>query len=500
MLRADMNPQSAKRTSTSKPKYFISNKNIFNKGAATSRPESRNRPTVDPDLTNRVLNLTNASSVERPPSSIGKGKPQKVSTGNGGAAYNKQFGLKSYLKKSTDVQQKLLMTNTGGQSLTSQVMKVPLGSSSHIHRKMPSLYLKRDYNTGSNGTYFSRQASVERGMVSVSKDSKDLTQSKHMIVKRNNFVENSNAVVTIETDRYTSGSQSRGGLRNMARYIIPGSDDQHPRATSKENAVHSLNSSVEKLKQTFLIPRITDDNLPLRDEKIKINQSSTRGTQESELTILWRDDIKLDVEAELTFISCLGQGSFAKVYEGYDKRLKQSVAVKVIDKRKILEPKRRALIQTEVNILARMKHKHIGEFFRLIEDHKRLYIVMQLCGNLTLNVFCRQFPDKRLNEEQAYALFSQIAKGVKYMHDHNVAHRDLKLTNILIDEEYTTKVIDFGFACEAGEYHKMYCGTPSYMAPEIVEKKLYNPKPTDVWSLGVILYKLLSGEYAFGGS
>ena len=121
---------------------------------------------------------------------------------------------------------------------------------------------------------------------------------------------------------------------------------------------------------------------------------------------MWREDIKVDVEKDLNFISCLGQGSFAKVYEGFDKKLKHQVAIKVIDKRKILEPKRRNLIQTEVNILARMKHNHIAEFYRLIEDHKRLYLVMQQCGSLTLNVFCRQFPDKKLNEEQAFALFS----------------------------------------------------------------------------------------------
>ena len=262
----------------------------------------------------------------------------------------------------------------------------------------------------------------------------------------------------------------------------------------------STNTSVDKLKKTFFIAqKASEDPHQMKDKHSKVNQSSTHYTADHETTILWKEDIKLNVEEELTFTSCLGQGSFAKVYEGFDKRNKMNVAIKVIDKRKVLEPKRRALIQTEISILSKMKHRNIGEFYRLIEDHKRLFIVMQLCGTLTLNHFCRQFNGKRLNEEQGYAVFSQIAKGVKYMHEHNVSHRDLKLTNILIDDEYTVKVIDFGFACEANERHKMYCGTPSYMAPEIVEKKLYFPKPTDIWSLGVVLYKLLTGEYIFGG-
>lgn len=282
----------------------------------------------------------------------------------------------------------------------------------------------------------------------------------------------------------------------------PGESGNRERIAIAQSMNTSANTSVDKLKKTFYIgqkaPQAQEDLT--KEKQSKGNQGSTNYTADHETTVLWREDIKLNVEDELTFTSCLGQGSFAKVYEGFDKKNKMNVAIKVIDKRKVLEPKRRALIQTEINILSKMKHRNIGEFYRLIEDHKRLFIVMQLCGSLTLNHFCRQFNGKRLNEEQSYAVFSQIVKGVKYMHENNVAHRDLKLTNILIDEEYTVKIIDFGFACEANERHKMYCGTPSYMAPEIVEKKLYFPKPTDVWSLGVVLFKLLSGEYIFGGT
>lgn len=367
---------------------------------------------------------------------------------------------------------------------------------------MPSLYLKKDYNTNLGSVQLSRNQSVERGVASLSKDvnnnSTNLGATQPMqptTLHKNNFLESTNKL-SPNPDRPPSTSTHR-----LSRPHLKTSTQRTRELNRVEEARVSLNSSVEKLKQTFSIPPQPVPVILARDkDKQAGGNSSTRYTSEHEITISWRDDLNADVEKEITFTSCLGQGSFAKVYEGFDKRLKQTVAIKVIDKRKILEPKRRALIQTEINLLARMKHKNITEFFRLFEDNKRVFIVMQLCGSLTLNVFCRQFPEKRLNEEQAYALFSQIAKGVKYMHDHNVAHRDLKLTNILIDNEYTVKIIDFGFACEANERHRMYCGTPSYMAPEIVEKKLYQPKPTDIWSLGVVLFKLLSGEYAFGGS
>ena len=85
------------------------------------------------------------------------------------------------------------------------------------------------------------------------------------------------------------------------------------------------------------------------------------------------------------------------------------------------------------------------------------------------------------------------------MHGMGFAHRDLKMTNILIDESLIVKIIDFGFSCSANRMHSMYCGTPSYMPPEIVQKGNYQAKPVDIWTLGCVLYKLATNEYTFGG-
>lgn len=371
--------------------------------------------------------------------------------------------------------------------------KSKLGSTAKLHKKTPSLNLKKDFSIQQyGGLQLSRQGSLERGIANLSKDS---LGSKPQIQKKNNFIEKSEPHIVKDAQRVASKPSS-----NQAKKIIVTSTDIKSRDSHSINPPANAHNSVDKLKTTLLFNKLSAEVVSIKDDKnIKVKGSSTRYTQDTETTISWSDSIRLDIETELTFNSCVGQGSFAKVYQGYDKRLQQAVAIKVIDKRKIQEQRRRQLIQTEVNILARMKHKHISDFYRIVENHKRLFIVMQLCGVNTLNVFCRKFPGKRLNEEQAHALFLQIAKSVKYMHDHNVAHRDLKLTNMLIDQDYNIQVIDFGFACEAEEYQKMYCGTPSYMAPEIVEKKLYDPRPTDMWSLGVVVFKLLSGDYAFGG-
>lgn len=431
--------------------------------------------------------------------------------------------------------QKIQFYLSGAPNQDKHLLQSPGPTASKVsHRKMPSLYLKSNYMANSPAVANSRQSSVERGVTSMSKDVNNRSNSRIIglqnVTLNNSLVTGTNLPLGV-SDRPPSTSSKRVPsqvnfkgtgtsfkvereqqlmrITSQSPSIIVNQSNQysgvHQLVKSKKSSQQALldknsnTSSVERLKKTF--DTATKASNVVQDDKefAKEHQSSTNITTDHETTILWRDDLKVNVETELTFTSCLGQGSFAKVYEGQDKRNAMAVAIKVIDKRKVTEPKRRNLIQQEISILARMKHKNIGEFYRLIEDHKRLFIVMQLCGTLTLNHFCRQFSGKRLNEEQAYAVFSQICKGVRYMHDQNVAHRDLKLTNILIDEEYTVKIIDFGFACEANERHKMYCGTPSYMAPEIVEKKLYFPKPTDIWSLGVVLFKLLTGEYSFGG-
>ncbi len=95
-------------------------------------------------------------------------------------------------------------------------------------------------------------------------------------------------------------------------------------------------------------------------------------------------------------------------------------------------------------------------------------------------------------------MFYPILSAIKYLHAKNICHRDLKLTNILVDRDHKVKIIDFGFADNTGRALHAYCGTPSYMAPEIIHKREYRGKEVDIWALGVILFKLLTGEYAFG--
>jgi serine/threonine protein kinase len=106
-------------------------------------------------------------------------------------------------------------------------------------------------------------------------------------------------------------------------------------------------------------------------------------------------------------------------------------------------------------------------------------------------------------EQEIRFLFKQLVSALAYCHSRNVAHRDIKLENILLNEEKTmVKLIDFGFStCIPNEKKvKLFCGTPSYMAPEIVSKKEYSGPPADIWALGVLLFALLCGRFPFKGA
>lgn len=393
------------------------------------------------------------------------------------------------------------------------------------HRKAPSIYLKQSFPSKGMlpGYGMSRQNSVERGVCNTSsKDNIHVSNPKiSVVIQHNNYITNNTNNTSVDNIPLAPTKEPIGNVRPSSKIGLSSkaiirnliaskksTGKETDRTNDKVDNGSFSNSSADRFRTSNYIIRNSsvekEPETPLKSSKRSIaSVDKLKPTQKyremnPSLMILWREDILFKIDEELKFLSVLGQGSFAKVYEAIDLRNNQVVAVKVVNKSKITDPKRRQLIQTEINLMAKMRCKYIGELYRIHEDHKRIYIVMQICGTLTLNNFCRQFPGKKLNEEQAYAIFVQICKGVQHMHANGVAHRDLKLTNILIDEEYCVKIIDFGFSCECNELQKMYCGTPSYMSPEIVEKKNYDPRSSDIWSLGVVLFKLLTGEYAFG--
>lgn len=126
---------------------------------------------------------------------------------------------------------------------------------------------------------------------------------------------------------------------------------------------------------------------------------------------------------------------------------------------------------------------------------------MELGGYSSLHAYLKTKNGRKLEEDEARNLFRQIVEGIDYLHKKNIAHRDIKLENILLDQSNTIKIIDFGFSIlmQKDRLLNVFCGTPSYMSPELATKKDYQGWHADVWALGVLLYVFLCGKFPFRG-
>ena len=149
-----------------------------------------------------------------------------------------------------------------------------------------------------------------------------------------------------------------------------------------------------------------------------------------------------------------------------------------------------------------MKHNSIVQLYEIIDTSKYVILVMEYVGGSSLHGYLKSKSKRRLEEWDAKRIFKQIIEGLKYCHSRCITHRDIKLENLLLDENNQIKIIDFGFStCIPNEKKiKIFCGTPSYMAPEIVMKTEYCGPPADIWAMGVLLFTILSGQFPYRGA
>ena len=198
----------------------------------------------------------------------------------------------------------------------------------------------------------------------------------------------------------------------------------------------------------------------------------------------------------------IGQGAFGKVNLGLNILTGRIVAVKSFDKNNSeLTGDNMKKILYETDLMKKLNHPNITKILEMFEDEKYFMIIMEYINGGNLFSFVKK--RRKLSEKTAKFLFRQIIQGIKYIHEQNIVHRDIKLENLLIDLNNNVKICDFGIGRKIKNKNQLLhdqCGTLMYMAPEILlssKEKGYEPFPVDIWSSGISLYIMLSGTLPF---
>jgi len=223
----------------------------------------------------------------------------------------------------------------------------------------------------------------------------------------------------------------------------------------------------------------------------------------------WVDDkevinekiIKITGETEIVKYlkgTFLGRGGFAKCYIFQNLNTNKITAAKIIAKSSLGKSREKKKLINEIKIHKALHHNNIVNFEHYFEDNDNVFLLLELCSNKSLNELLKRRKVLTELEVQVYVL--QIIKALKYLHNHRIIHRDLKLSNLFLSENMELKVGDFGLATKLdfeGEKKRTVCGTPNYIAPEILDGKFGYSFEVDIWSLGVIIYTLIIGKPPF---
>ncbi|KAI4305861.1 hypothetical protein L6164_029197 [Bauhinia variegata] len=199
----------------------------------------------------------------------------------------------------------------------------------------------------------------------------------------------------------------------------------------------------------------------------------------------------------------IGEGTFAKVKFARNSETGEPVALKILDKEKVLKHKMAEQIKREVATMKLIKHPNVVQLYEVMGSKTKIYLVLEFVTGGEL--FDKIVNHGRMSEDEARRYFQQLINAVDYCHSRGVYHRDLKPENLLLDVYGHLKVSDFGLSAlsqqvrDDGLLHTT-CGTPNYVAPEVLEDRGYDGATADLWSCGVILFVLLAGYLPFDDS
>ena len=202
----------------------------------------------------------------------------------------------------------------------------------------------------------------------------------------------------------------------------------------------------------------------------------------------------------------LGKGAYAVVKLVKNKITQEKFAMKIYEKCKLNDSSKKKCVYREIEVLKRLNHNNIAKLIDVINTQSKILIIQEFVEGISLREYYnREIRDQKGISQHKEAIFKKIFKQIfdamNYVHKNHMAHRDIKLENILMTKDYVIKIIDFGFGMYNPEnkLQTFFCGTPNYMPPEIAFKKPYIGQKADLWSLGVLVFKIFCADFPFKG-
>ena len=267
---------------------------------------------------------------------------------------------------------------------------------------------------------------------------------------------------------------------------------------SKFNNIHPFYREIFSLNNAFLL---RNNNKPILKKE---ERATSQNNRENSINLFLDSNDKL---SKYIIGKEIGKGAYAKVKLVTDKFTNIKYAMKIYDRSKLTDSAKKRCVFREIEIMKRSNHKNIVKLKEVIYTQKEILIIMELINGISLRDYYNKNirNQKNLSEEKEKIIkefFKQIFSAMGYLHRNHMAHRDIKLENILLDNNKTIKIIDFGFGMYNPEnrLQNFFCGTPNYMSPEIASKRYYKGQNSDLWSLGVLLYKMCCADFPFKGN
>jgi tRNA A-37 threonylcarbamoyl transferase component Bud32 len=283
----------------------------------------------------------------------------------------------------------------------------------------------------------------------------------------------------------------------------PGSSilKSRPGTASNKGKIRSFGKSVDRFKAKVQIPeeqkvaffgpvvRKITAPIVIKGNTLQLKHQTEENSGEKESHTV--EDYLISKE--------IGKGAYAVVRLAVHRFTKKQFAVKIYDKASFTELNRLKNAYREIHVLQQLSHPNIISMHCFFDCQHYLYLILELISGPSLSDFTKRHQDRKLSDQDSCRIFFQLIQAVSYIHSKNISHRDIKFDNILLDSHLKVRLIDFGFSTlmPPKAKKKLFCGTPSYMAPEIVRREEYEGPPADIWACGVVLFGMVCGYFPF---